>query len=97
MERSVVGGLRLFQAYIRPEVIITQGRSLEDDFFLKGVQTHSRENGTPHIGLTSAAKDLLWIAFLDSTALQCKKTSPHLSASVWHRTGKANDMCYSME
>lgn len=86
MERSVVGGLRLLQAYIRPEVIITQGRSLEDDFFLKGVQTHSRENGTPHMGLTSSAKDLLWIAFLDSTALQCKKTSLQLSATIWRQT-----------
>ncbi|KAJ5312452.1 hypothetical protein PENANT_c027G04164 [Penicillium antarcticum] len=70
MERSIVGGLQLLQAYIHPEVVITQGKSLEDDFFLKGVEAHGRENGTPHIGLASAAKDLLWIAFLDSTALR---------------------------
>ncbi|KAJ5747405.1 uncharacterized protein N7511_009101 [Penicillium nucicola] len=70
MEQSVMGGLQLLQAYIRPEVIITQGKSLEDDFFLNGVEAHSRGSGIPHVGLTSAAKDLLWIAFLDSTALR---------------------------
>jgi hypothetical protein len=91
-----VEGLGLLQAFIRPEVLITQGK-LEDDFFLKGVETHSHENGTPHIGLTSPAKDFLWIAFLDSTALQSTLKSLHSSATTWHRTWKAKKMCYRME
>jgi hypothetical protein len=56
--------------YIRPEVIITQGRGWEDVFFSHGLEFHSRESRTPHIALSTASRDLMWIASLDSAALR---------------------------
>lgn len=72
MERSVKEGLDYVQSHISPEVIITQGKSWEDSFFWDGVEAHIRGSSTPHIALSSASIDLLWIALLDSTALRCK-------------------------
>lgn len=72
MKRSVIGGLQNIQTYISPEVIITQGRGWEDSFFWDGVEVNSRENGVPHVALSAASRDLMWIASLDSEALRCK-------------------------
>ena len=72
MKRSVIEGLQHIQTYISPEVIITQGRGWEDPFFWAGVEVYSRENGLPHVALSAASRDLMWIASLDSEALRCK-------------------------
>lgn len=72
MKRSVRDGLQILWAYIRPEVIISQGKSWEDSFFWEGVEAHCRDSRTPHIALPAASKDLMWMAYLDSAALQCK-------------------------
>lgn len=74
MEQAVVGGLGIIQAYIAPELIITQAETLEDSFFLKGIQVQKRETGITHIALPAASSDLMWIASLDSTALRGKST-----------------------
>ncbi|KAJ5120609.1 uncharacterized protein N7515_009997 [Penicillium bovifimosum] len=70
MERSVTRGLQTIHTYIKPEVIITQGRGWEDVFFSHGVEPHSRDSRTPHIALSAASRDLMWIASLDSAALR---------------------------
>ncbi|CAG7940140.1 unnamed protein product [Penicillium salamii] len=70
MNRSVRDGLQILWAYIRPEVIISQGKSWEDSFFWEGVEAHCRDSRTPHIALPAASKDLMWMAYLDSAALQ---------------------------
>ncbi|CAG8909235.1 unnamed protein product [Penicillium egyptiacum] len=70
MKRSVIGGLQNIQTYIRPEVIITQGQDWEDSFFWDGVEVYSRENALPHVALSAASRDLMWIASLDSEALR---------------------------
>ncbi|CAG8058113.1 unnamed protein product [Penicillium nalgiovense] len=70
MKQSVIAGLQNIQTYISPEVIITQGREWEDPFFWAGVEVYSRENGLPHVALSAAARDLMWIASLDSEALR---------------------------
>ncbi|KAJ5177903.1 uncharacterized protein N7500_000602 [Penicillium coprophilum] len=70
MKRSVVGGLQNIQAYISPEAIITQGQAWEDSFFWDGAKLFSREDNIPHIALSTASRDLMWIASLDSQALQ---------------------------
>lgn len=70
MERSASGGLGLIQAYVAPEVIITQQNGWEDSFFLNGLEIHKRKAGIPHIALPSASRDLIWISFIDSTALK---------------------------
>ncbi|KAI9928297.1 hypothetical protein ASPWEDRAFT_26623 [Aspergillus wentii DTO 134E9] len=70
MEKSVMAGLGYVHSYIRPQVIITQGESWEDTFFWKGIQTKIQDIRTSHIALPSAARDLMWIAALDSSALQ---------------------------
>ncbi|KAJ5200000.1 hypothetical protein N7491_009203 [Penicillium cf. griseofulvum] len=70
MKRSVIGGLQNIQTYISPEVIITQGQGWEDSFFWDGVGVYSREKGIPHVALSTASRDLMWIASLDSKALQ---------------------------
>jgi hypothetical protein len=72
MERSVKGALQLVQAYISPDVIITQGKDWEDSFFWNGVEAHVRGSSTPHIALPAASKDIMWIASLDSVALRSK-------------------------
>lgn len=72
MQRSVKEALDYVQSYISPEVIITKGKSWEDSFFWDGVEVHSRDSSTPHIALSTASIDLMWIALLDSTALRCK-------------------------
>ncbi|OQD76651.1 hypothetical protein PENDEC_c004G03774 [Penicillium decumbens] len=70
MERSVPGGLGLIQAYVAPEVIITQDKNLEDSFFWNGLEAHKRKSGIPHIALPSPSRDLMWMSFVDSTALK---------------------------
>ncbi|KAJ6134006.1 hypothetical protein N7523_000328 [Penicillium sp. IBT 18751x] len=70
MERAVTGGLGWIQAYVAPEVIITQRRSWEDSFFWNGVQVHKQKASIPHIALPSASRDIMWMSFLDSTALK---------------------------
>ncbi|KAL2829937.1 armadillo-type protein [Aspergillus cavernicola] len=69
MEQAVAAVLPYIQAYLRPQLIITQGESWEDTFFLRGIRK-SRDLGIPHIALPHAARDLMWIAALDSKALQ---------------------------
>ncbi|KAJ5869842.1 hypothetical protein N7455_004783 [Penicillium solitum] len=39
-------------------------------FFGDGAETYSRENGIPHVTLSTASRDLMWIASLDSEALR---------------------------
>ncbi|KAJ5558491.1 hypothetical protein N7535_008704 [Penicillium sp. DV-2018c] len=70
MGRAVKAGLQTIHTYIRPEVIITQGRGWEDVPFSRGVELYSRESLTPHIALSTASRDLMWIASLDSAALR---------------------------
>ncbi|KAI9376354.1 hypothetical protein BJX61DRAFT_392098 [Aspergillus egyptiacus] len=69
MERAIVTVLPYVQTYLRPRVIITQAESVEDQFFSKSIQT-TRDLGIPHIALPRAARDLMWMATLDSNALQ---------------------------
>jgi hypothetical protein len=70
MERAVAVGLKYVYAYIRPQVIITHGESLEQAFFLRGSRSMSREFGIPHITLPSVARNLMWISTLDTHALR---------------------------
>jgi hypothetical protein len=82
MKRSVIGGLQNIQTYISPEVIITQDQGWEDSFFWDGVEVYSREKGIPHVSLSTASRNLMWIASLDSKALRCKLYSPSLECRV---------------
>ena len=93
MKRSVIGGLQNIQTYINPEVIITQGRSWEDSFFWDGVEVFSQEHDIPHVGLSAASRDLMWIASLDSQALRCRLSSLSLICRVWN----ADLTCNSVE
>ncbi|KAJ5620418.1 hypothetical protein N7510_004402 [Penicillium lagena] len=70
MQRSVLGGLEFIHAYLRPAVIITQGKHWEDPFFWNGVMDYCTESGIAHIGLSTASTNLMWMASLDSSALQ---------------------------
>ncbi|KAJ5893554.1 hypothetical protein N7495_005245 [Penicillium taxi] len=70
IERSVASALGFLHTYIAPEVIITQQPSWEDNFFWSGLAAHKRYTGTQHIALPTASRDLMWIASIDSTALQ---------------------------
>jgi hypothetical protein len=72
MERAVPGGLGLIQAYVAPEVIITQGKGWEDAFFWTGVEAHKKRAAVPHIALPLASIDIMWLSFIDSTALKGK-------------------------
>lgn len=72
MERAVSTGLKYVYAYVRPNVIITQGESLEDPFFLRGSQGVSRDFEVPRITLPSASRNLMWMSTLDSSALRGK-------------------------
>ncbi|RDW62941.1 uncharacterized protein DSM5745_10052 [Aspergillus mulundensis] len=69
MERAVAAVLPYVQAYLRPRVLITQGEPLEEQFFLRAMRK-AQEYGLSHIILPRAARDLMWIAALDSHALQ---------------------------
>jgi 26S proteasome regulatory subunit N1 len=71
MEEAIAAVLPYIQTYLNPQVIVTQGDSWEDSYFLRGLQ-NARDLGIPHIKLTHAARDLMWLAALDSTALRCK-------------------------
>ena len=70
MERAVVGGLRLIQEFIAPEVIITENQDEEDSFFWNGLSLHKYESGVSQIILPTASVDLMWIAFLRTHALK---------------------------
>ncbi|KAE8352637.1 armadillo-type protein [Aspergillus coremiiformis] len=70
MERAVVSGLGYVEAFLSPQAIITQGKLLEEAFFLRAVETRSQESGTTHIVLPSAARHIMWMSFLDSHSLQ---------------------------
>ncbi|CEL03243.1 hypothetical protein ASPCAL04400 [Aspergillus calidoustus] len=69
MEEAVAAVLPYIQTYLKPQVLVTQGDSWEDSYFLRGLQK-ARNLGVPHIKLTHAARDLMWLASLDSTALR---------------------------
>ncbi|GKZ18102.1 hypothetical protein AbraIFM66951_004670 [Aspergillus brasiliensis] len=70
MQRAVVAGLTYVRSYLLPQVILTQGESMEERFFWRGVQNWADESGVPHVSLPSAARDLMWMSTLDSGALQ---------------------------
>ncbi|KAL6238631.1 hypothetical protein BDW75DRAFT_227860 [Aspergillus navahoensis] len=69
MEQAVTAVLPYVRAYLRPQVLITQGEAFEDQFFLRAMRT-AEELGMAHIALPRAARDLMWMAALDSHALQ---------------------------
>ncbi|KAL3451954.1 armadillo-type protein [Aspergillus insuetus] len=69
LEEAIAAVLPYIQTYLKPQVIVTQGDSWEDPYFLRGLQ-NARDLGIPHIKLTHAARDLMWLAALDSTALR---------------------------
>lgn len=81
MERAVVAGFSYVESYIHPDVIITQGESLEDAFFLKGTQRKTRDSDVPYIVLPSLSTNLLWLSTLDSTAL---RGSYYIISSIWY-------------
>ncbi|KNG85345.1 hypothetical protein ANOM_006324 [Aspergillus nomiae NRRL 13137] len=70
MERAVAAGLVYVQAYLSPQAVITQGESLEEVFFLQGIEKKARELSTTHIVLPTAARDVMWMSSLDSQSLQ---------------------------
>ncbi|PYI11166.1 hypothetical protein BO78DRAFT_359717 [Aspergillus sclerotiicarbonarius CBS 121057] len=70
MERAVVAGLGYVRAYLHPRVILTQGESWEDPFLSRGVRSEAHEMGISHVALPNAARDLMWMSTLDSSALQ---------------------------
>ena len=72
MERAVVAGLAYVRAYLLPRVILTQGESWEDPFLWLGIRSGVHEMGIAHVALPSAARDLMWMSTLDSSALQGK-------------------------
>ncbi|KAL4761822.1 armadillo-type protein [Aspergillus foveolatus] len=69
MEQAVAAVLPYIRAYLRPQVLITQGETFEDQFFLRAMRT-AKDHGMPTIALPRAARDLMWMAALDSHALQ---------------------------
>ncbi|KAF9888712.1 hypothetical protein FE257_008470 [Aspergillus nanangensis] len=70
MERAVALGAKFANAYLRPQVVITQGELLEEPFFLRGARRTMQEFGVSHIALPSAARNLMWMSALESNALQ---------------------------
>ncbi|KAL4741982.1 armadillo-type protein [Aspergillus similis] len=69
MEQAVAAVLPYIRAYLRPQVLITHGEMFEDQFFLRAMRT-AKDHGMPTIALPRAARDLMWVAALDSHALQ---------------------------
>jgi hypothetical protein len=67
-----MGGFEVLQAFIGPEVIITQGQDWEEPFFWNGVEAHKTASDIPHIALPAPSINLMWMAHIDSTALQGK-------------------------
>ncbi|RAL00927.1 uncharacterized protein BO80DRAFT_425322 [Aspergillus ibericus CBS 121593] len=70
MERAVVAGLGYVRAFLHPRVVLTQGESWEDPFLWRGVRGGAHEMGISHVALPSAARDIMWMSTLDSSALQ---------------------------
>ena len=68
----MAGGFEVLQAFIAPEVIITQSQEWEESFFWNSVKTHKKASNIPHIALPAPSVKLMWIAHIDSTALQGK-------------------------
>lgn len=89
----MAAGLQIIATYIGPEVIITQGQDWENSFFWNGVEVFSRQDDTPHIALSTASRNIMWIALLDSTALGCKTACP----SLYVCDGDTDNTCNSME
>lgn len=71
MEQAVATALPYIKAYLRPQVLITQGELLEDPFFTRGVR-ESQSLGISHIALPRAARELMWMATIDGHALRSK-------------------------
>jgi hypothetical protein len=88
MEEAVAAVLPYIQTYLKPQVLVTQGDSWEDSYFLRGLQK-ARNLGVPHIKLTHAARDLMWLASLDSTALRCKSLST-IHSTLYADHGKSS-------
>ncbi|PYH96280.1 hypothetical protein BO71DRAFT_482156 [Aspergillus ellipticus CBS 707.79] len=70
MERAVAASLSYIRSYLLPQVILTQGESWEDPYFWRGIQSKISDIGVPHVALPSAARDLMWMSTLDSSALR---------------------------
>ncbi|KAL5051871.1 hypothetical protein BDW71DRAFT_1664 [Aspergillus fruticulosus] len=69
MEQAVAAVLPYVRAYLRPQILITQGETFEDQFFLRAVRT-AQDHGMAYIALPRVARDLIWMAALGSHALQ---------------------------
>jgi hypothetical protein len=80
LERSVAGGFEILQAFIAPEVTITQSRDWETPFFWNGLQTHKKASNTPHIALPAPSINLMWMAHIDTTALRGKSLGITMTA-----------------
>ena len=75
MEQAVAAVLPYIRAYLQPQVLITQGETFEDQFFLRAMRT-AKDHEMPTIALPRAARDLMWMADLDSHALQSTRRAP---------------------
>ncbi|KAI9045218.1 26S proteasome regulatory complex [Aspergillus affinis] len=70
MQRAALLALGYLQFYIHPQVMITQGATLEDPFFSEGVELASQRHGLSLIVLPAYSRDLMWISFLNGSALR---------------------------
>ncbi|KAK1146063.1 hypothetical protein N8T08_003711 [Aspergillus melleus] len=70
MQGAVTRALGYLQFYLQPQVMITQGVTLEDSFFSKGMELATQRHGLPHIALPGYSRELMWISLLNSSALR---------------------------
>ncbi|KAL8696306.1 MAG: hypothetical protein Q9224_002864, partial [Gallowayella concinna] len=70
MEVSVAAALGHIQAFMHPQVVITDDQSREDAFFTKAIRTKANELGKSVVELPpDASETMMWIARLDSGSL----------------------------
>lgn len=69
MQIAVMGALERIRSTVNIQVVITQRKVLEDNFFSEAAGYFSDKKRITLIKLSASATDLLWLAKLDTEAL----------------------------
>ncbi|KAL4919755.1 armadillo-type protein [Aspergillus aurantiobrunneus] len=89
LERAIATVLTHIQAYLKPQALVTQRENMEENFS-RGMRK-TQDLQIPHIVLPHAAKELMWMAALDSDSLRVWN-DVHVEFLIYAAPGSAGSL-----
>jgi hypothetical protein len=69
MEYAVMAGVDYMNALLKPGVVIAHNEEFDEGFFWNGVTQRTTLRRLPLVGLSTKARDVMWMSDLDSSSL----------------------------